>query len=221
MMRVRAAEKHLTLVLVNGRRVSRVRPRRRCQTAGGADQFARQCDQVHRAGIHHSAVRCAAMPKGRPVAAALRGRGHRNRHCARRIRNVFSSPSSKWQAAGRQKGTGLGLAITRQLVELMGGSIKMESTLGKGSCFRVDMPAERTRKPKRSRSGRERIPGLEQGQPEYRVLVVEDEPENWMVLERLLRKRAFKFAWRMMASREWRASANGGPSSFGWTCGCR
>ena len=41
-----------------------------------------------------------------------------------------------------QKGTGLGLTITRQFVELMGGSIGVESTPGKGSIFRVELPVE-------------------------------------------------------------------------------
>ena len=76
----------------------------------------------------------------------------------------------------RYAGTGLGLALVRRIVELQGGSITLDSEVGKGSCFTVTLPCnhpnitgERVRHPKFI-SGE--LPAI------HKALIVEDSDES-------------------------------------------
>ena len=65
------------------------------------------------------------------------GPGIAEEHQARIFEQFHQVDSSSTKAKG---GTGLGLAIAKQIVELHGGRIWVESTLGKGSTFRMELP---------------------------------------------------------------------------------
>jgi signal transduction histidine kinase len=65
------------------------------------------------------------------------GPGIPEEHQARIFEQFHQVDSSNTKAKG---GTGLGLAIAKQIVEMHGGRIWVESTLGKGSTFQVELP---------------------------------------------------------------------------------
>lgn len=88
----------------------------------------------------------------------------------------------------RYGGTGLGLAISKGLVELMGGTIGVESKLHKGSCFRFTVLLGETPEPAASGDA----PEVTLCTESLRVLVAEDNPVNQRVVLKLLERLGIK-----------------------------
>jgi len=61
---------------------------------------------------------------------------------AERLQELFQ-PFSRLDAAKSSiEGTGIGLSITRHIVEMMGGTVNVESKVGVGSTFWIELPLE-------------------------------------------------------------------------------
>ncbi len=57
-----------------------------------------------------------------------------------RIFEEFEQVNAGPRSESMQRGTGLGLAISKRLAQLLGGDIRVESQLGKGSTFTLWLP---------------------------------------------------------------------------------
>ncbi len=113
---------------------------------------------------------------------------------------VFRSFEQVDSSASREYGgTGLGLAVTRQLIELHGGTIQVESQVGKGSAFTFTLPVSKTMpdslasnqeiakiKEIDDTQAPESEPAEENITGDFSILVVDDEPVNQQVLANYL-----------------------------------
>lgn len=95
-------------------------------------------------------------------------------------------------------GTGLGLALTSQLADLHGGSVGVESEVGKGSCFYFIIPTrslnnfpivENTRP---STQLKPNVPAIHPNNEKPRILLVEDNATNRMVTGEYLNDKGFE-----------------------------
>ena len=95
------------------------------------------------------------------------------------------------QESGVEEGTGIGLVVSKRLAELMGGEIGVESTVGVGSVFWVDLNS--TTAPELIFDAADAVaPVAAESRSDtqiYTLLYVEDNPANLMLIERLIARR--------------------------------
>ncbi|MEO8801955.1 MAG: ATP-binding protein [Rudaea sp.] len=108
-----------------------------------------------------------------------------------KLAQLFQPFNRLGQEAGLEEGTGIGLVVSKQLVELMGGSIGAESAVGVGSVFWIEL----------NTSGAIEVPSdadphdlassadAASGAQLRTVLCVEDNPANLLLVARLLARR--------------------------------
>lgn len=102
------------------------------------------------------------------------------------VARVFDSfEQAESSTARRFGGTGLGLSIVRQLVQLMGGTIEIESAPGAGTKVRVTLPLEEVDPVSVAADAAAPVmdAGLLKGR---RVLIADDNPTNLAVLKEML-----------------------------------
>ena len=98
-----------------------------------------------------------------------------------RFSQVDSSDTRKYG------GSGLGLVITKQIVELMGGNISVQSTEDVGSTFIVEIPLKIVKASEKKEEKKEDSAVISiSGHKRARILVAEDEPVNQQVIGKLL-----------------------------------
>ncbi len=106
---------------------------------------------------------------------------------------VFKAFFQSGDPHSTRDGTGLGLPISQKFTDLMGGVLAVNSEVGKGTSFTFDIPVEPANSSdKESSRVVRRVIGLAEGQPIFRLLVVEDNENNRRLLVKLLQIEGFE-----------------------------
>lgn len=109
-----------------------------------------------------------------------------------RLTELFQ-PFNRLDAANSEiEGSGIGLTISHRFVEKMGGSIDVYSEVGKGSCFRVELPVATLPTGERQTLHADvggHSPTLPAAKETCQVLYIEDNPVNVKLVEQILNPR--------------------------------
>ena len=108
-----------------------------------------------------------------------------------KLAQLFQPFNRLGQEAGVEEGTGIGLVVSKQLVELMDGMIGVESTVGVGSVFWIELKVTDAIELDYAAMAASATTTLETASsaPLRTVLYVEDNPANLMLITQLLARR--------------------------------
>jgi PAS domain S-box-containing protein len=108
-----------------------------------------------------------------------------------KLAQLFQPFNRLGQEANDEEGTGIGLVVCRRLIELMGGAIGVESTVGKGSMFWIELNLTAEKQSSADATlPAATDPTLVRADAQLRTLLyVEDNPANLMLVEDLIARR--------------------------------
>jgi signal transduction histidine kinase/ActR/RegA family two-component response regulator len=106
------------------------------------------------------------------------------------LTQLFQPFNRLGKEASAEEGTGIGLVMTKRLVEMMGGTIGVESTVGTGTEFWVELALTSAPQVALHESELADLPGREAPDgPVRTVLYIEDNPANLELVEQLVARR--------------------------------
>jgi signal transduction histidine kinase/CheY-like chemotaxis protein len=106
-----------------------------------------------------------------------------------KMKRLFEPFNRLGKEAGVEEGTGIGLMVSKRLVELMGGVIGVESTVGKGSMFWIELDLAAEPRTAAGAATLAAVAPVPDGRPGRTLLYVEDDPTNLMLVEDLIARR--------------------------------
>ncbi|MEM7725938.1 MAG: CHASE2 domain-containing protein [Cyanobacteria bacterium P01_A01_bin.45] len=106
------------------------------------------------------------------------------------LQKIFQPFEQVGDAAKRPDGTGLGLTISKRIVALMGSEIQVESSLGKGSIFSLELTIPVISESDKSQTeNQNKIIGIKENIPQ--ILIIDDDKNHCSVLSDLLQTISF------------------------------
>jgi CheY-like chemotaxis protein/two-component sensor histidine kinase len=108
-----------------------------------------------------------------------------------KLTQLFQPFNRLGQEASVEEGTGIGLVVCKRLIELMGGAIGVESTVGQGSMFWIELNLTAAPQPAAGAAEPTAVAQapVQTGAPLRTLLYVEDNPANLMLVEDLIARR--------------------------------